>query len=169
MIISGVERDYIIHDESNIRGFFAEYRWLSNYHECDVYFDGDLYGSTEAAYMAGKSTDTFVRTYFNKKNNITPNEAKKLGRIITIRPDWDKIKYDVMSAVVFDKFYRNPELREKLLETGNKHLSEDNHWDDKYWGVCDGKGENALGKILMSVRTFWQHKDKDKDKPKQLF
>jgi len=42
-----------------------------------------------------------------------------------------------------------------------------NHWGDRYWGVCDGKGENNLGKIQMGIRRFWQ--DKDKDKPKQLF
>lgn len=167
MVVSGIERDYIIHDENNIKGFFGEYRWLSNYHVTDIYFDGDLYGSTEAAYMAAKTTDEFIRTYFNKKSNITPNDAKALGRKITLRSDWDKVKYDVMCSVVFDKFYRNIELREKLLSTGNKHLSEDNHWGDNYWGLCDGKGENALGKILMSVRKFWQ--DKNRDDAKQLF
>ena len=61
-----------------------------------------------------------------------------------------------MSAVVFDKFYRNIDLRNKLMETGNRYLEETNHWKDRYWGVCDGKGENNLGKILMSVRKFWR-------------
>jgi ribA/ribD-fused uncharacterized protein len=167
MKVFGIERDYIIHDESNIKGFFGEYRWLSNFEVCDIYFDGELYDSTEAAYMAGKTTDSFLRSQFNKKSNITPKEARDFGRRITLRPDWDKVRYDTMSAVVFDKFYRNLELREKLLATGNKYLEETNHWGDQYWGVCDGKGESNLGKILMSVRKFWQ--DKDKDKPKQLF
>jgi len=164
MKVFGIERDYIIHDENNIRGFFGEYRWLSNYHISDVYFEGILYPSTENAYHAAKSLDLFIRNQFIE---LTPNASKMFGRQITIRTDWDKIKYDVMCSVVFDKFYRNLELRQALIDTGTKHLSEDNHWGDQYWGVCDGKGENVLGKILMATRTFWQ--DKDKDKPKQLF
>jgi N-glycosidase YbiA len=164
MKVFGIERNYIIHDENNVKGFFAEYRWLSNYHVCDIYFEGILYPSTENAYQAAKSNDIFIR---QQMVELTPNESKKFGQQITIRGDWHKIKYDVMCSVVFEKFYRHLDLRQALIDTGNKHLSEDNHWGDQYWGVCEGKGENSLGKILMAVRKFWQ--DKDRDKPKQLF
>jgi predicted NAD-dependent protein-ADP-ribosyltransferase YbiA (DUF1768 family) len=53
---------------------------------------------------------------------------------------------------VKDKFSRNPELRVKLLNTGDLQLVEGNYWGDTFWGVCNGKGENHLGKILMRVR-----------------
>lgn len=28
-----------------------------------------------------------------------------------------------------------------------------NHWGDKYWGICDGEGENRFGEILMKIRS----------------
>ena len=51
------------------------------------------------------------------------------------------------------KFYRNLDIREKLLATGDKYLEEKNFWNDVFWGVDYKKGgENKLGKILMKVR-----------------
>ena len=61
-----------------------------------------------------------------------------------------------MSSIVFEKFYRNKELRKKLLETGDRYLEETNWWGDDFWGVCNGEGRNELGKILMKVRDFWK-------------
>lgn len=63
-----------------------------------------------------------------------------------------------MASVVFDKFARNKELRDKLLFTNDKYLEETNDWNDKYWGICNGIGENNLGKILMGIREFWKIK-----------
>lgn len=59
-----------------------------------------------------------------------------------------------MYQIIKDKFTRNPDLRKKLLETGNEELIEGNWWHDTYWGVDikTGKGQNKLGKILMKVR-----------------
>jgi len=61
-----------------------------------------------------------------------------------------------MRKIVFNKFQRNDRLREQLLMTGDKVLIEANSWGDVYWGVCDGVGENHLGKILMKTREFWR-------------
>lgn len=158
MIVNGIERNYIIHDENSVKGFFGEYRYLSNFEVCDVWFDGNLYGSSESAYMSAKTLDFILREKFTKQSGIIPKEAKKLGREIPLRSDWEEVKYEVMASVVFDKFYRNKELRNKLLSTGNKYLEETNHWKDVYWGVCDGVGENNLGKLLMSIRSFWKPK-----------
>lgn len=158
MIVNGQERDYIIHDDKNIKGFFGEYRYLSNFEVTDVYFDGDFYGSTEAAYMAGKTIDPEIRKQFQKSSGITPKDARKLGQIIKLRDDWAEVRYDTMATVVFDKFYRNKELRAKLLSTGDKYIEETNHWNDQFFGVCNGKGLNVLGNILMDVRAFWKSK-----------
>lgn len=163
MIVFGKERDYIIHDKNNVKGFFGEYKYLSNFEMCDIYFDCDLYGCTEAAYMAGKTLDPAIRAKFFKSTNITAREARNLGQIIELRSDWDKVRYDTMAAVVYDKFYRHLDLREKLISTGNKYLEETNHWSDRYYGVCDGTGENNLGKILMSCRDFWIAKEVKND------
>jgi hypothetical protein len=155
MIVFGKERDYIVHDENNIKGFFGDFRYLSNFEECEVYFEGVLYPSTEAAYQAAKSLNPEIRKKFL---GLPANQTKKLGREIKIREDWEDVKYDVMSSIVFDKFYRHLHLRKLLLETGDKYIEETNHWKDVYWGVCNGEGKNNLGKILIAIREFWKAK-----------
>src|ERR1035437_8987159 len=138
MIVNGIEREYISHTEHEIKGFFSEYRFLSNFHECPVYFEGILYPSSESAYMAAKSEDLFIR---KKVSELKPAEAKRFGRTIVLREGWDGMKYDIMSSVVFDKFYRNHDIRKLLLETGDKYIEETNHWKDSVWGVCNGVGQ----------------------------
>ena len=57
-----------------------------------------------------------------------------------------------MYEIVLAKFTQNPDLKEKLLATGDESLEEGNTWGDTIWGTVDGVGENRLGKILMRVR-----------------
>lgn len=155
-----ITRSYLVWDDKNIKGFFGYddegYAFLSNFYPCDVYFEGMLYPSSEHAYMASKSEDLEIRKLFakNAEKFLYCREARNLGQIIKLRPNWDTIRYDCMMAVVFDKFWRNEKLRKKLLDTGDKYLEETNHWGDQYFGVDStaGKGKNVLGKILMKVR-----------------
>lgn len=140
------------HDVFRIHGFFGEYRWMSNFHICPVFFEGLLYQNSEAAYQAAKlpSSDRL------KFTTVEPAESKRLAWKIKIdKSKWDLKKYDVMSVILFDKFYRNLDLREKLINTTGRHLEETNWWKDTYWGVCEGKGENKLGEILMKIRSYW--------------
>ena len=84
----------------------------------------------------------------------TPAQAKKLGRKIkNLRPDWDDVKYDIMASFVAYKFLPDDDLKAQLVATGDAELIEGNYWGDTYWGVCRGKGENNLGKILMNLRA----------------
>lgn len=62
----------------------------------------------------------------------------------------------VMETLVREKFTRHPALAAQLLATGDLELVERNHWRDTFWGICDGRGENHLGRILMKVRTELQ-------------
>ena len=64
----------------------------------------------------------------------------------------EEVKDQIMYEIVLNKFSQNEELREKLIATGDEYLAEGNTWHDTYWGVCNGKGKNKLGKILMQVR-----------------
>jgi ribA/ribD-fused uncharacterized protein len=144
-----MKRETVQHDEHNIKGFFDNYRFLSNFEPCDVLFDGIIYPSSENAYQAAKSLDTEVRKKFV---DISSTESKKLGKIVEIRTDWNNIKLDIMYSIVFDKFTRNSKLGDQLIETGDKYLEETNYWKDTYWGVCNGVGKNWLGRILMDVR-----------------
>jgi len=84
---------------------------------------------------------------------ITAGESKALGKIITLRDDWDDIKVGVMKAILKQKF-ESPIMRYKLQDTGDKELVEWNTWYDVFWGkdVKSGEGENNLGKILMEIR-----------------
>ena len=136
-------------DEKSIKGFFEDYRWLSNFHPCNIVFEGDTYPSSENAYQAAKALWADRDQFFT----CTPQEAKDKGALIPIDvDDWDRRRKKVMRTVLWDKFTRNPDLKEKLLATGSKYLEETNWWGDIYWGVCGGVGENTLGKLLMEIR-----------------
>ena len=91
----------------------------------------------------------YGREYFTRMN---PPAAKKEGRRVDLRDDWEDVKMGVMYDVCYAKFAYNPELKKKLLKTGDKHLEEANHHGDMIWGTVDGEGENNLGKILMQKR-----------------
>lgn len=48
---------------------------------------------------------------------------------------------------------KDPFLTRALMATGNAELVEGNTWNDTFWGICNGTGENHLGKLLMKVRA----------------
>jgi hypothetical protein len=137
-----------------IDDFRGPYRWLSNYHEAVVTFEDDDYPSTEHAFQAAKSLDPTWRRLVREAPR--PRDAKRLGRTIPLRPDWEAVKDDVMYRVNRDKYTRHADLRARLLDTGRAQLIEGNTWGDRVWGVCDGVGENRLGRILMLIRTELQ-------------
>jgi N-glycosidase YbiA len=138
-----------VHDDQNIKGFFGPYRYLSNFHPVQMTVEGIKYPSLENAYMAHKTEDIEIRKQIAE---LTPNEAKKAGRILRLRPNWDKIKFDIMLMLLKKKFSTDP-MRSALLSTGDKYLEETNWWGDKIWGVSNGVGDNNLGKLLMVVRS----------------
>lgn len=132
-----------------VNKFVGKYRFLSNFHIAPVMFEGLLFQNNEAAFQAAKVTDKAERKKFTTMN---PSEAKRTGRHVALRSDWENVKTGIMYQICLDKFTRNPDLKEKLLETGNEKLEEGNTWGDKIWGTVDGIGENRLGKILMQIR-----------------
>jgi ribA/ribD-fused uncharacterized protein len=81
----------------------------------------------------------------------TPLQAKRLGRKAPMRPTWEEEKVAVMLALLRVKFLW-PDLAQKLIDTGDAYLVEGNTWGDHFWGVCNGKGQNHLGHLLMQVR-----------------
>jgi ribA/ribD-fused uncharacterized protein len=138
-----------IHTESMVKGFFDDYRWLSNYHVCTVEHQGLFYTSSEAAYQAAKVEDPYVKSLYQQ---MDPSESKKASKKYPVKQGWDNIKKGIMYEILLDKFTRNPDLHQKLLETGSKYLEETNYWNDTYWGVCEGRGKNTLGELLMKIR-----------------
>lgn len=112
--------------------------------------DNVVYPTAEHAYQAAKSIDQKQRDVI--LTQLTPGQAKRKGRQIKLREDWDLIKLSVMYEIVLDKFERNPVLAHALLLTGSKELIEGNAWGDTFWGRSRGVGSNHLGIILMQVR-----------------
>src|SRR5882672_9384511 len=119
-----------VFDEENIKGFFEEYRWLSNYHICLVMWKEIMFKSSEAAYQAAKSLDPREWIRFS---HMSAGTSKIEGRKIDIRPDWNEVKDQIMLDICLDKFLRNENLRQKLLDTGDRYLEETNWWNDTYW------------------------------------
>ena len=132
-----------------IDNFKGEYFFLSNFYPTKIKYNGIQYLNNEAAFQAQKCTTMEDRIKFSYLN---PSDAKKLGRRIILRNDWESVKISIMREIVFEKFKQNPHLTEKLLDTGNVYLEEGNDWGDRIWGTVNGVGRNELGKILMEVR-----------------
>lgn len=142
-----VKMEEKIHTEDVIGSFDGDYAFLSNFYEAPIYYQGEAYLSSESAYQAQKDP-----TYKESFTWLTPMESKKLARKLSIREDWDEVKYDIMVKIVRAKFTQHKCLADKLIATGDRELVEGNYWKDTYWGVCEGVGENNLGKILMEIR-----------------
>lgn len=135
----------------NINSFRNEYFYLSNFYEAPVEYEGLRYKSNEAAFQAAKCSRLEDREKFT---NLNPSEAKRLGRTIPLRPDWERVKVGVMKEVALCKFTQHPNLAKKLIETGDAYLEEGNTWGDRIWGTVNGSGKNLLGQILMEVREI---------------
>lgn len=137
-----------------VTSFDGPHRFLSNFYPAPVTYNNITYPTSEHAYQAQKSGNSRVHKIFAKLE--TASDAKTLGHAIKPRADWDNIKHLVMFNIVKIKFDTNPELKQLLLNTGDQELIEGNTWNDTYWGVCNGVGENNLGKILMTIRDNYR-------------
>lgn len=129
--------------------------FLSNFHEGGIEYDGLSFRSAESAFQAAKTLDMGERQKFV---NLSASEAKRLGRRVTLRPDWESVKEDIMLGILRAKFAPGSGLAKRLLDTGEATLVEGNRWHDNYWGTClcqrcAGKARlNRLGKLLEQVR-----------------
>ena len=135
--------------------FQGEYRFLSNFWPAQVTLHEDIYTSVEHAYQAAKSLDKNTRA---RIRSMTPGQAKRFGRNVKLRPDWESVKIGIMLDLLKQKF-QSGELRTKLALTKDMKLIEGNRWHDNYWGSCfcskcKDSGKNILGRLLMWVRDL---------------
>ena len=138
-----------------VHSFRNEYRFLSNFWDAPVTYRGLTYQNAEAAFQAQKCLDEAEKEQFCV---LRSNEAKRLGRHVRLRPDWENVKLPIMEEIVRAKFTQNEDLKQLLLSTGELVLEEGNTWGDTFWGV-DAKtreGRNHLGRILMRIRKELQ-------------
>lgn len=137
-----------------IDSFEGEYEFLSNFYRCRIVQGLITYPTAEHLYQTSKVMD--AKDALTISLQLTPGQAKRVTAGMTIRPDWDEIKVNVMRRIVRAKFEQHPDLMQKLEATRPHKLLEGNNWHDTFWGVCTCEthqgGLNWLGQILMEIR-----------------
>ena len=131
--------------------FQGEYEFLSNFYPAEVVYNNRSFRTVEHAYQAAKTLD--AGSMFAIQVATYPGDAKRLGRMVPLRQDWESVKVGVMELLLERKF-ADPSLSEKLISTYPSQLVEGNTWGDEFWGV-DVKtklGQNRLGRLLMILR-----------------
>lgn len=137
--------------QNTIESFQGEYRYLSNFYECSVPYDYLIFKTSEHAFQAAKAKHN--NDWLNIWSLKFPSQAKKIGKTIEIKENWENIRIKVMYDIVFNKFLFNLKtIGLQLLKTNDAILIEGNTWGDQFWGVSNGFGYNHLGHILMQVR-----------------
>lgn len=137
---------------TKISSFKGEFSFLSNFHESPFKVNGIVYPTNEHFYQAQKTFDK------NERKRIacldSPLQAKREGKKLQVRPDWDDVKIDVMREGLKAKFEYGSLLAEMLMATHPAILEEGNTWGDDFWGVNlkTGEGTNWLGHLLMERR-----------------
>jgi ribA/ribD-fused uncharacterized protein len=140
-----------------IDSFRDRWAFLSNFHPAPLDWEGARYPTSEHAFNAGKTLDPAQRQWI--ASAPTPREAKRRGRSVRLRDDWDtRVRFEVMAAVLRAKFGCHPQRVAALLSTGDATLIEGNDWCHVTWGMCRcarhrGAGENYLGLALMLLRA----------------
>jgi len=142
---------------NTVREFTGKYRFLSNFFPSPITLDGVQWPTAEHLFQAMKTRDLEMREKIRQAS--TPGDAKSLGGQAKLRAAWDIIRHRTMRVILKAKFEQNPELAQKLINTGNMELEEGNYWHDNYWGICkchrickNKKGQNHLGLLLMELR-----------------
>lgn len=122
-------------------GFKDEFKFLSNMHPCQVFMYNESYNSVECAYQASKCANKEDRKKFQHHE---PYKAKKDGKTVQMRPDFNAKKLEFMETLLRRKFSdKNFHLKQKLIETGDLELVYFNEDGDTFWGVCRPPEENV--------------------------
>lgn len=139
-----------------ITSFSGEYACLSNFYRPHTHLTYGMinYPTVEHAFQASKTLSLFKRSQISRLQ--TPQEAKGMGKGLTLRDDWEELKQGIMYMLILQKFNKNINLADILISTEGEELIEGNTWGDMEWGMVriygKWKGNNKLGKILMQVR-----------------
>ena len=132
------------------------YGAFSNLYRREVRLDGQTFPTAEHAYQAAKARRPEVRDWILAAPSpaLLAMAAHGLYQW-DIVPDWSRIKFDRMRAVLRAKFTQHADLRDLLLSTSTARLVEAGTVDsavNRLWGEVKGKGKNMLGVLLMELR-----------------
>lgn len=144
--------------------FEGEYTFLSNTYLRPMKFEGLEYTNAESCFQSCKFRNPKSRKVFT---NMGPNSAYLKGRHVTLRDDWEDVKDRYMYRVLRAKFDQNPDLIQKLIDTGDEEIINTNTKHDNYWGFCTCDKcakryhHNQIGTTLMKLRGEYQKKAKE--------
>ena len=140
-----------------------EYEYLSNFYPAKFTLIDIEFSNVEQYFQYMKAMFfNDVETANKILQTSSPSIAKSLGREIENfdEYEWERKNIQIMYDGVLAKFLQNKDLAYNLLQTGSSLLVEGNQWQDDYWGVVNGEGQNNLGIILMRVRSILWRLDK---------
>lgn len=157
--------------------------FLSNFYVTPVNLNNKTYPTVEHAYQAAKFFDFDWGTISQEAKNEIREALKLRGyaedviynsdlfsdtrmvagsiKIIAdilrkygyVDKEWEDKRIKIMIDLLVQKF-GTKDMLSKLEDTNGKELIEGNPWKDTLWGVCEGKGRNILGIILMEIRKL---------------
>lgn len=179
IFVKSVKKD-IIADKDKIQQFSGEYDFLHPSFKCSVvsfkdsklgisHKDDDnndttstinfqIYPSFDHALYASKLLD------LNKKKELAAIDSiLEVKRFVSkeqknfpggINENWKNDCLVIAEYLLRDKFIRNKDLKEKLINTGDKPLEFYNDYNDLFWGLDKEKkgGQNKLGSLLEKIR-----------------
>ena len=153
-------------DEITITKVKEESGWLSCMSAYPVTYKGTQYKTCEALFQALRFTN-----YPEIQKDIleckSPMAAKMIARknraLLNRGVKWDEDPSDIplMKECLKLKLEQHPELKDKLIATGDRTIIEDCTTHDResarFWGAVkkDGEwvGDNEFGKLWMQIRT----------------
>lgn len=138
--------------QNTIKSFRGKYDFLSIEYPCFIDYDSMRFSSVSRAYHAAKSWD--IRHRIGCQLAQSEQEVRRWGKSVKPREDWEKVRIGIMYDLLEIKF-KQPKLRQQLLDTGDAILVWENQ-SDRFWGQVKGEGQNRLGKHLMSIRAKLQ-------------
>ena len=139
--------------------FDGAFRMFSNFYKSPVFLVGACYDCVENAFQAAKVCEREERKPFY---HAAPGDAKRMGRKVQLRADWEDVKQQVMLCMCAQKFSPGTNAYAMLKAARYNLIIEGNTWHDNYWGDCTCKrcsgksGRNALGEILMRIANMEQ-------------
>lgn len=144
--------------------FRGKESYLSNFYQCELKIDGELFTSVEQYYQYTKCTT--CEDYDRAAKIIgsdDPLYIKGIGDDCPENHEWLEQKVYIMFKGLFYKFAQNEPLALKLIGTEKQGLFEATTdrffgagagWYSKKWDLFSWDGKNVMGTLLTKVRRI---------------
>ena len=118
--------------QEKITGFEGYFNFLKNEHPCKVWYEGEFYNSVAHAYEAAKCENAEERLRIRRAPSH--KEMLQVAKGVKEPANWLVKKLPIMEKLLRDKFRRDGELRERLVQTGTRDLINLLQSDARYGG-----------------------------------